>query len=257
MPESEDLLANLALQLPSDKAHIHEVAKAFESSKLPLHWRLRDFPRHVRRQDLSRFLVRAEIFQKILHVNGNIVECGVLTGGGLFGWMHLSSIYEPFNHLRRIVGFDTFEGFPSVDEKDSSQLERVNQAGDLHVAHGMKEEIEELAKLHDANRPIGHVPKVELVAGDATVSIPKFVEERPHFLVSLLYLDFDLYEPTKAALEAFLPRAPKGAVIAFDELNSLQYPGETTAFLESVGASSARLRRSPIDPQISYFVVGE
>ena len=32
----------------------------------------------------------------------------------------VSGLYEPFNYTRRIVGFDTFEGFPSVDPKDGS-----------------------------------------------------------------------------------------------------------------------------------------
>ena len=50
----------------------------------------------------------------------------------------------------------------------------------------------------------------------------------------MLYLDFDIYEPTLTALENFLPRMPKGSVIAFDELNNPDWPGETMAFLESM-----------------------
>jgi hypothetical protein len=47
----------------------------------------------------------------------------------------------------------------------------------------------------------------------------------------LLYLDFDVYEPTKAAIEALRPHMPKGAAIVFDELYSRQWPGETLALL--------------------------
>ncbi len=64
--------------------------------------------------------------------------------------------------------------------------------------------------------------------------MPQFVAEHPHLLVSLLFLDLDLYEPTKVAIECFLPRMPKGAVIAFDELDNPMWPGETLALLESV-----------------------
>ena len=49
--------------------------------------------------------------------------------------------------------------------------------------------------------------------------------------MSLLFLDFDLYEPTKAALEQFVPRMPRGAVLAFDELDNPIWPGETKALL--------------------------
>jgi hypothetical protein len=79
------------------------------------------------------------------------------------------------------------------------------------------------------NRPVGHVPKVELVKGDANITIPKYIEDNPHVVVSLLYLDFDIYEPTKTALKYFIPRMPKGSIIAFDELNSPHWPGGTIA----------------------------
>ena len=45
--------------------------------------------------------------------------------------------------------------------------------------------------------------------------------------MSLLFIDCDLYEPTRAALRAFLPRMPKGAIVAFDELDNPIWPGET------------------------------
>ena len=68
-------------------------------------------------------------------------------------------------------------------------------------------------------------------------------------------MDFDLYEPTKAALQAFVPRMPKGAIIAFDELDNPRWPGETAAALDTVGISRLELRRLDWDPYISYAVV--
>jgi hypothetical protein len=65
-------------------------------------------------------------------------------------------------------------------------------------------------------------------------------------------MDFDLYEPTKVALEHFVPRMPKGAVIAFDELDNPLWPGETRAMLEYFAHSSLRLERSEFDPYISF-----
>jgi hypothetical protein len=70
-----------------------------------------------------------------------------------------------------------------------------------------------------------------------------------------LYLDFDLYEPTRLALEQFVPRMPKGAVIAFDQLNQRHWPGETRALLDTLGVRSLRLQRFPFQPQISYAVL--
>jgi hypothetical protein len=73
----------------------------------------------------------------------------------------------------------------------------------------------------------------------------------------LLFLDFDLYEPTKVAIENFLPRMPKGAVIAFDELDNPIWPGETLALLDSIGINKLRLQRLEWDPYIGFAIVGE
>src|SRR3990170_680202 len=71
--------------------------------------KLQNFTKYVPTQDLRKFLCRYELFRKILHVHGSIVECGVLYGGGLMAWAQLSEIFEPLNHLRNIIGFDIYE----------------------------------------------------------------------------------------------------------------------------------------------------
>ena len=57
--------------------------------------KLDNFPKYVPRQSLTRFLTRYEIFKKVLRVQGSIVECGVLHGGGLMTFAQLSAILEP------------------------------------------------------------------------------------------------------------------------------------------------------------------
>ncbi len=93
------------------------------------------------------------------------------------------------------------------------------------------------------------------MTGDATTTIPRYVEKNPHLVVSMLYLDFDIFEPTKVALECLLPRIPKGGVIGFDELNQKQWPGETLAVMEQVGLRNLRIHRFPYTPALSYAVV--
>jgi hypothetical protein len=48
---------------------------------------------------------------------------------------------------------------------------------------------------------------------------------------------------------------PKGAVLAFDELNQAQWPGETQAVMETVGLRNLRIKRFPFAPQISFAVL--
>ena len=166
----------------------------------------------------------------------------------------LSAIYEPYNHTRKIISFDTFEGFPQVSDKDKNKARDYSQ-GDLRVYEGIEQEIQISTQLLDKNRPISHISKVELVKGDALVQIPNFIEANPHILISMAYFDFDLFEPTKIGLQYFLPRMPKGAILAFDELNAKAFPGETLALLDSVGIRNIRLKKTPFDSYISYAIL--
>jgi hypothetical protein len=84
--------------------------------------------------------------------------------------------------------------------------------------------------------------------------VPVFLEANPHLVVSLLFLDLDLYQPTQVALRHFLPRMPRGAVLAFDELDNPMWPGETLALLEELG-TRIRLRRLEWDPYIAFAVL--
>lgn len=215
--------------------------------------KLRNFSKFVPRQALSLFLAKHEMFLKILNVHGNIIECGVHLGGGLMTWAKLSAIYEPVNHTRRVIGFDTFSGFTGMNEKDEGVDRDCKVAGGLAV--DSYEDIQQCLTLFDQNRPIGHIPRAELVKGDACKTIPEYLDNNKHLVVAMLYLDFDVYEPTKVALETFLPRMPKGAIIAFDELNDPVWPGETLAVLETVGLQNLRIHRSPITSQFSYAVL--
>lgn len=237
---------------------VDQLCEAFETSTLPVGRRLQNFPRHVRRQDIARLLVKYEIFKQAIHVMGNIVECGVLDGCGLFTWMHLSAIFEPYNHTRRIIGFDTFAGFQSLTDEDlqTGKSEHLGKGGILSSENALPE-IENLISIHDKNRPLGHIPKIELVKGDACTSIPAYLKENPHTLISILYLDFDIFKPTKVALEYFYPRVVRGGLVVFDALNSKDFPGESLALLELLDLKDAKVKRFSFDSCLSYFIKGE
>jgi Macrocin-O-methyltransferase (TylF) len=215
--------------------------------------KLMNFPAYVPRQSLASFIVKYEIFKHVLDVQGSVVECGVSFGGGLMTFAQLSAIFEPTNHQRRIIGFDTFAGIARIASEDKG-----SQSPDAHakgLAVDSYVEMQRCIELYDDNRFVGHVPKVELVRGDATKTIPKYVRKNPQLLVSLLYLDFDVYEPTKIALQQFLPRMPKGAIVAFDELNLHDWPGETVATLQVLKMNKLPLKRFSFGSTISYAVV--
>jgi hypothetical protein len=227
--------------------------KCFEGNPTSWSTKMENFPKYVRRQNLTRFLALYEIFTRVLSVKGSVVECGVNHGFGVMSWAKLSSILEPVNLTRRIYGFDTFEGFPGLAEEDQAAAAVNVKIGDL--AADSYEELGRLIAAYDSTRFLGHVEKVKLIRGDATKTIPKFVEDNPHLLISLLFLDFDIYQPTKVALESFLPRMPRGAIVAFDELDNPLWPGETLAMLETHARRPLKVERLEFDPYIGFAVL--
>ncbi len=203
----------------------------------------------TRRQTICHALTRIKLFEKILDVKGSIVECGVYRGEGLMLYYHLSSLLEPYAFNRKIYGFDTFSGFQSMTDKDPLKLPPTALADTDY------EFLKNMISAHDLNRPLSHLPKCELVKGDATLTIPEFKKNHPELIIAMLYLDFDIYAPTKVALEHFLPLVPKGGIVAFDELNVAKWAGETVAFKEMLEINKVELKKFPFEPYVSYFVV--
>ena len=94
---------------------------------------------------------------------------------------------------------------------------------------------------------------MRLVKGDVRKTVPELLEKDKSVLIALLYLDVDLYEPTKAVIEACLPRMSKGSVICIDELCYEDWPGETEAVLDLFNANNLKIERSPTVPNIGVI----
>lgn len=203
------------------------------------------------RQTLSRINFIQTLYQMIVPVHGVIMEFGVRWGQNMALFSNLRGIHEPFNYNRKLIGFDTFKGFPSVANEDGS-LVRV---GDYSVSDNWKPQLENILDFHEKNAPISQKIKFELVEGDASKSLPAYLKKHPETVISLVYFDFDIYSPTKSCLEAILPHVTKGTVIAFDELNCPEFPGETIAVREVLGLSRYAIRRDPSNPLTSYMVI--
>jgi len=251
MPNNIKVSGGLRTEAEQIEAKLYQ--ECFERNPESWELKMENFPKYVRRQNLTRFLALYEIFKRIINIKGSIVECGVFQGFGIMSWVKLSAIMEPVNLTRRIYGFDTFDGFPALSKKDISKYSSHVKKGDLFS--NSFDELFQLNSIHDSTRFLGHIPKVKLIKGDATQTIPKFVKKHPHLLVSLLFMDFDLYEPTMIALKHFIPRMPKGAIVAFDELDNPLWPGENQAMLEVFKDHIPKIERLDFDPYIGFLVI--
>lgn len=223
----------------------------FKQSPLPDTEQLQNLGLFINRPALSRLLFMHELYQKIVGVHGVIMEFGVRWGQNMALFSNFRGIYEPYNYNRKIIGFDTFAGFPGIDEKDGARV----AAGDYGVTSQYDDYLASLLDYHQSESPVAHKKKYQLVKGDATQTFDAYLKEHPETIVAFAYFDFDIYLPTRHCLELLLPRLTRGSVLAFDELNCPEFPGETLALLEVVGLSAYAIKRSPLNPLISYMII--
>jgi hypothetical protein len=233
--------------------YYEELAALYESDPSSTLLKLRSFAVYTPRQVVTDFLVRYELFKMVLDMPGSIFEFGVFNGQGLMSFAHFSSIMEPAHINRQIVGFDTFDGFAGLDEMDRKSRSDLVREGGYSI--DSYDRLQKAASIFDRNRFIGHVEKVRLVKGNVIQTLGPYLEENPHSIVALLYLDMDIHAPTKFVLEKLLPRVPKGGIVAFDELNMQEFPGETIALMETMKLNQTPLRRFPFCSRIAYFQV--
>ena len=75
---------------------------------------------YMRSSALAKILFIDEAYKLIIDKPGIIVEFGTWWGQNLILFENLRAIYEPFNQSRRIVGFDTFTGYPKLTVEENS-----------------------------------------------------------------------------------------------------------------------------------------
>jgi hypothetical protein len=234
----------------SERKARKEFLTLFNNTPIPQDQILKHLGLFIKRQELSRILMFNELYQKIIDIKGIICEFGVGWGQNLSLFISLRGMYEPYNFSRKIVGFDTFEGFPSVHEKDGI-LVKTNM---FPIVPNYEEYLEKILLYQESESPINHKIKFGLIKGDASKTIVKYLSDHPETIISFAYFDFDLYKPTLDCLKAILPHLSKGAVIGFDELNLSQFPGETIAFKEVFKLDKVKINRNRHNPLPSYII---
>lgn len=225
----------------------------YQNSPIPANEQLANMGLFVKRQELTKTLFLHELYQKFLPVHGVIMEFGVRWGQNLVTLNNLRGIFEPYNYSRKIIGFDTFEGFPSVHEQDGTH--DIVKKGAFSVTPDYEHYLQEILNYHEKECPLSHVRKNSLVKGDATVQLEQYLAAHPETIVAFAYFDFDIYAPTRRCLELLAPHLTKGSVIGFDELCDPHFPGETQALKDVLGLQNVRLQRFAYTGIQSYFIV--
>ncbi|MEZ6062824.1 MAG: TylF/MycF/NovP-related O-methyltransferase [Planctomycetaceae bacterium] len=223
------------------------------SSPIPRHELIRNLGLYMLPMEMKRQMFFADLYQQIVDVPGIIVEFGTRWGQNLATLQSLRAILEPYHHRRTIVGFDTFEGFPAVTDKDGRA--DAATAGAYSVTQNYELHLEHILSLREQQSPMSDVRKFRVIKGDAPEKFAEYLAEHPETIVALAYFDMDLYQPTADCLKLLRGRVTQGSIIGFDELNHAVFPGETLAVRELLGLENIRLRRSRFSADESYFIV--
>ena len=237
---------------PGERAVEDEFLSLLKNCPIPDDEILQNVGLFINSKLLARMLFFHHIYQLQLSIHGVILDFGTRWGQNMAIFSALRGIYEPFNRHRKIIGFDTFEGFPSLSAKDGK--DRVAESGGYGVTKEYENYLSSLIACHEKFNPMSHVKRYEIIKGDASQTLKVYLKNHPETMVSLAYLDMDLYEPTRQCLELLKPHLNRGCIIGFDELCDETFPGETVAFREIFG-QSYKVNRLPITSRVSYIVL--
>src|SRR5262249_51180578 len=139
----------------------------------------------------------AELFKLVLHVDGDVAECGTYKGGSAF-FMARHIIEHKLD--KRLCLFDSFEGLSAPAAVDGSHWHR----GALTSS---------LTDVQNCLAPLGATPFVEFFPGWIPSRFPNVSDRKFCFV----HIDVDLHDPTRDSMEFFYPRLTPGGIIVLDD----------------------------------------
>jgi len=185
---------------------------------IPADYQHSPFLPRVYRGSLDRIMYFRDQVERIQHLEGDIVECGVSIGHGALLFLLLN---EFVGVPRTYYGFDSFEGFPDPIDKDGTTPIK----GKGFWANPPETVLRVLKD--------GRIPE-EVIRDRVRLSKGLFHETLPQYngRIALLHLDCDLYESYRTALENLYDKVVPGGVIMFDEYHDTRWLGATKAIDE-------------------------
>ncbi len=173
--------------------------------------------------DLPRLYALAFNIKQVMaeDVPGDFAELGVFRGNSAAVLAHYAR-----RQGRRVVLFDTFEGF---DAKDLVGIDGNKGQGFVETSLGTVQSV------------VGD-PSAIYVRGWFPGSVTPEVEDRRY---AIAHLDCDLYEPMIAGLRFFYPRLSPGGLLIIHDYGGVHWDGAKRAVDEFIAGISERLVQIP------------
>jgi hypothetical protein len=157
---------------------------------------------------------------------GRWAECGVFSGASSLALCAAARSVDSAFDGAGLHLVDSFEGLGPAHERDHESVRGENGA-EVLVPPVFREGHfrTDFAKVQAA---FADFPNVEFHKG----WIPDVLATLPEARWSFVHVDVDLYAPTRACLEFFLPRLVPGGVIVCDDYGAPTFPGAARAWDE-------------------------
>lgn len=189
-------------------------------------------------------------------IPGDVIEVGVFRGRTFAATAHLCAKLSP---PRSVIGFDTFGGFPCVDNPydQPSQFDQLLCSGSISQHHYEQIHLNKaLLEQKNVAFSVASSSSSKNFSGTSLQLVQKkmqnlmldnyrlipgstsqtMIPENLPKTISAIFLDADLYEPYVSTLNACWNRLSRGGIVFLDEYYSLKFPGPriaTEQFIES------------------------
>jgi hypothetical protein len=203
---------------------------------------------------LARIFAIRELYEKIVMKPGIILDLGTWRGQTAVLCENLRAILEPLHFNRRIVCFDTFEGYVGFSDQDKAT--DLHKDGTYGVGGEYSEYLAELLILHEQNNAMGHnYGKHKVIKGDCRVTLPQFLSEHANELIVLAFFDLNSYEPTESSFIRIFDRLIPGGIVAFWQLTRDVIAAEGTVYNKSIlHRFSHSIHRTLYYPGLCYLI---
>ncbi len=171
-------------------------------------------------------------------VKGHVAECGVFRGHSL---LPIGLYLRQENALKKIYGFDSFEGFNEEVQIDLDLGQEISEGAFNSTSFNYVENLIKGFKLTD---------EVIIFQGYFEDTLSNVQDKN----FSFVHLDCDLYSSYKTCLEFFYPRISKGGIILIDEYNDPPWPGCNKAVDELIQNNAIKLSKIEDNNYVKYFI---
>ena len=192
---------------------------------------------------IAKSIAQHILFEKTVHIEGDVVECGIFKGSSFLRFAMYRKIHNVEN--KKLIGFDSFDIFPETGyEEDKHLRERfIKGAGDMSIS---------CQQLTDVLSYKSCSNNVSLIQGDITKTVPEFVDKYKDAKISILNIDVDIYEPTVTILEHLYPLVSKNGIIILDDY--MTFPGETKAVNEYFKSTNVVIEK-PLFANTPHYII--